>query len=30
MPNLFYMTVSFVYHVALALWIGDFVGRQNL
>jgi hypothetical protein len=22
MPNLFYMTVSFAYHVALALWIG--------
>jgi len=25
MPNLFYMTVSFVYHTALALWVGGAI-----
>jgi uncharacterized membrane protein len=30
MPNLFYMTVSFVYHVALALWIGGAIALGAL
>lgn len=30
MPNLFYMTVSFAYHVALALWIGGAIALGAL
>lgn len=30
MPNLFYMTVSFVYHLALALWIGGAIALGAL
>jgi uncharacterized membrane protein len=30
MPNLFYMTVSFAYHLALALWIGGAIALGAL
>lgn len=30
MPNLFYMTVSFFYHLALALWIGGAIALGAL